>query len=222
MTSQFSVAALLMGYASLAFSGTACPPTNLNKDWSAACFAKTGDGRRVKPNYINNLRLNQYGRTTIMIADPRELVAVDRDGKVVIPGIRHTGDHDYPNAHLGIGRFYSSSKISGGKQASCGYFETRRLRVIVPARFDHCQPFKEKHAFACTDCVSYCSEPDCQDSVLVGGVGTMLRSDGRTRKTFTLPTLDTVCARPDLLRIIKLSSGAAMLQCLTGPGDPFK
>jgi hypothetical protein len=189
-------------------------------DWSADCFETRKNVRQVKAGFIKNLRVNQHGMTTILIAAPRELVAVDRKGKLVIPGIRHTGDFDYPHAHHGIGRFYSSS-APDKKQVHCGYFEAERFRVIVPASYDHCEPFKNGRALACTDCESYCSEPDCQDSVLVGGQGSMIGSDGNTQKIFTLPTLETVCARPDLVRISKLSTGAAMLRCLSGPDNPF-
>jgi hypothetical protein len=221
MTARFFIAVLLMANASRVFSAEPCPPTNLNRDWSVECFEGKSDSRRVKADFLKNLRPNRYGMTTILIAEPRELVAVDRNGKLAIPGIRHTGDFDYPNAHLGIGRFYSSRTDRGRERVRCGYFEAGRFRVIVPARFDHCAPFEGEYGLACTGCVSYCSEPDCQDSILVGGKGTMLGSDGSVRKTFAPPTLDTVCASPDLLRISKLSTGAAMLRCQNGPDDPF-
>jgi hypothetical protein len=222
MTARVFVTSLLATYASLAFSADICPATQMNTEWSAQCFEGKGDARRVKPAFIKNLRLNQYGMTTILITKPRELVAVNSNGKVVIPGIRHTGDFDYPNAHLGIGRFYPDSRTPSGKPAQkCGYFQADRFRVIVPARFDHCQPFKEEQTLACTDCVSYCTETDCQDSVFVGGHGEVLGSDGRTRDTFPLPTLATVCTSPELVRIRELSTGAVMLRCVNGPKDPF-
>jgi hypothetical protein len=222
MTARFFLACLLTAYASLAFSADVCPPTQMNTEWSVQCFEGEGNGRRVKPAFITNIRVNQYGMTIILIAQPRELVAVSRNGKVVIPGIRHTGDFDYPNADLGIGRFDSGSGDPSGKQAQqCGYFQADSFRVIVPARFDHCQPFKEEQALGCTGCVSYCTETDCQNSVFVGGQGEVLGSDGSTRDTFPLPTLGTVCTSPELVRISELSTGAVMLRCRNGPKDAF-
>lgn len=213
MRAQLAIAAVLTAYASAASSAELCPSTDLNMEWSAQCFEGRGDSRQIKQEYIKNLKLNRYGMTTILIAAPRELVAVDRLGKVVIPGIRHAGDFDYPKARFGIGRFYSSDD-AGGQQTRCGYFESGRFRIIVPARFDHCEPFQESQALACTECVSYCSEPDCQNSVLVGGQGTIIGRNGVIQKTFSLPTLDTVCGKPELIRISKLSTGADMLKCL--------
>ena len=221
MTARFFIALLLTLYAPFTFSSEVCPPTNLNVDWSAECFEKKGDFRQVRRDFIKNLRVNQFGMTTILIAEPRELVAVDRRGKVVIPGIRHTGDFDYPNAHLGVGRFYSSSKNRDEKRTQCGYFKAGRFQMLVPARFDHCEAFKDNSALACTNCASYCTEPDCQNSVLVGGQGTIVGRDGRIRKTFALPTLDTVCTSRDRVRVSELSTGAAMLRCVNEPDDPF-
>jgi hypothetical protein len=221
MTAQFFIVLLLASYAPFASATELCPPTNLNVEWSAKCFERKDDSRQVRRDFIKNLRVNRFGVTTILIVEPRELVAVDRSGRVVIPGIRHTGDFDYPNAHLGIGRFYSSKKNRDEKRTHCGYFKAGRFQIIVPARFDHCEAFKDSYALACTNCVSYCTEPDCQNSVLVGGQGTMVGSDGKTRKTFALPTLDTVCTRRDRVRISELGTGAAMLSCLNGPDDPF-
>lgn len=216
------VAVLLAARTSLAFSADICPITTTNREWSAHCFEGEGDTRRVKAQFIKRLRVNHDGMATVLIAEPRELVAVNREGKVVIPGIRHSGDFDYPNAQLGIGRFYANSRNPYGKPVQrCGYFQSNGLQIIVSAQFDHCQPFKEEQALACTGCVSYCTETDCQNSVYVGGQGVVLGSDGKLRSSFPLPTLETVCASPGLLRIEELSSSAVMLKCLDGPKNPF-
>jgi hypothetical protein len=160
--------------------------------------------------------------TTILIGEPRELVAVDRRGKIVIPDIRHTGDFDYPNAHLGIGRFSAVEKDASGNLAEqCGYFQAEQFRVIVPARFDHCQPFRGQQAIACTGCASYCTESDCQNRILVGGQGVVLGSDGSIRRKLALPTVDMVCDRPELARISELSNGAMLLRCLNATENPF-
>lgn len=223
MIARAFVAGLIAVYALIASAADPCPPTKTDAEWSAQCFEEKGKIRRVKPAFINKLSVNQYGMTTILIGEPRELVAVDRRGRIVIPNIRHTGDFDYPNAHLGIGRFsVVKMDASGNPAEQCGYFQAEQFRVIVPARFDHCQPYREQQAIACTRCVSYCTEPDCQNRTLVGGQGVVFGSDGSIRRKFSLPTLDTVCDNPDLARTDELSNGAMLLRCLEAAGNPFK
>jgi hypothetical protein len=216
------VAGLLALHALVVSAADPCPPTKTALEWSTQCFEGEGKSRRVKPGFMNRITTNRYGMTTILIGAPRELVAVDRRGKIVIPDIQHTGDFDFPNAHLGIGRFSVIEKDALGKPAEqCGYFQAERFRIIVPARFDHCQPFREQQAMACNACASYCTEFDCQNRILVGGQGVVLGSDGHIRRTIALPTVETVCDRPELARISELSNGATLLRCENGPGNPF-
>jgi hypothetical protein len=223
MRFRLLLSGLLALSASHALSADVCPPTGMNTEWQAQCFDGSGETRRVKPEFIKNLRPNQNGVVMILIAEPRELVAVNRDGKVIIPGIRHTGDFDYPNAPLGISRFYTRVTDRSGKPAEkCGYFQVERFQVIVPASFDNCQPFKEEQTLACSGCTSYCTETDCQNSVFVGGWGVRLGRDGKTSSASPLPTLETVCTRPELVRLSRLSTGAMVLSCQKGPNDPFK
>ena len=170
-----------------------CPATDKNEDWAASCFDTDKGSRRVKPRYLERLRLDSDGFTTIVIGAPRELVAVNRQGKVVVPGIRHTGDFDYPDAEGGIGRFETPPFTPGSKvKPQCGYFDRRGFRIVVPAAYAQCRPFANGEAIACKACVSLCVEAECQDSVLVDGEGIAFGADGSVLRRFRLPDRKTI------------------------------
>lgn len=192
-----------------------CPRNGTNVEWDAECFEINGDSRQVKPAFIKQLHFNRYGVTTILITEPRELVAVNRQGAVVVPEIRHTGDFDYPSAEKGVGRFYALVRNQNGVlEKKCGYFKDKNFRIIVPAKFDACAPFKEGEAIACNECVSYCTGPDCQDSIMVGGRATILGSDGKIRDTSTLATLENLCDPPASLVRGPMSNGKTWIHCV--------
>ncbi|AVR98058.1 WG repeat-containing protein [Pseudoduganella armeniaca] len=168
--------------------------------------------RHVKPQYLGRLKWNRAGYALVSRADAFDLMAVNRQGKVVVPGIYHTGDFDYPDAERGVGRFATPD----GK---CGYFQARGFQVVVPARYDVCQAFHDGRAIACTGCTRYCEDEDCHIDRLVGGDGVALALDGTVRERFTLPTLDTVCGTPER-RLLTPRSGADLLRC-AGDRNPF-
>lgn len=212
----------LMASASLAFAADPCPPTNKSIEWSAQCFERQGDARRVKPEFVKRIKTNKYGVATILV-DPLELVAVNSKGKVLVAGIRNTGDFDYPRAYKGIGRFYPNGNNHDRKpEQKCGYFESKRFTVVVPAEYDHCKAFHKDEAIACTDCEQYCTDQDCHDTVFIGGQGVALGTDGRVKKTFALPTLETICEKPELLRLSEPGAATRVLQCAPGENNPFK
>lgn len=163
-----------------------CPSTKTGGEWSAQCFKEEAGARTVKPQYLKRIDANRYGMAVIIIAEPREMVAVNRVGAVVVPNIRHTGDFDYPNAAHGVGRF--STRIAGkhkGEVSKCGYFKAEEFRIVVPAQYDECGPFIDGESEACTDCVSHCTDADCHDSVFAGGQGVVLAPDGSVIRTYT-------------------------------------
>jgi len=222
MIRRLALASLLASCILGTSASTLCPPTNTNTAWSAQCFEGQGESRRVKAAQLGNLKADKTGMTTVLIAEPRELVAVDRSGKVLVSGIVHTGDFDYPTARYGIGRFTTVTRDASGKpRTQCGYFRVEDFRILVPASFDQCQPFKDEQALACHGCVAYCTETDCQDRRLVGGTGTLFGTDGKAVRSFELPPLEKVCAAPARARIEKLENGAAMLTCPHDPNNPF-
>jgi len=205
-----------------ALASDQCPPTNTHAEWSVDCFEGNDNLRHVKGQYLDKIRVNSYGATTILIGSPRELLAVDRHGKVILTNIRHTGDFDYPSAYRGIGRFSTSVTDAQGKRIEkCGYFKSPQFRLLVPAEFDQCEAFEKEGAYACKDCVSYCSDADCHIREFIGGRGFLLGSNGAIKREFAAKTLQTYCRRPDLVRLTTAASGVVTIHC-DGPSDnPF-
>jgi hypothetical protein len=226
MIANAVVALLLAFFSSATWASDLCPPTDTEKEWSVKCFEGEDNSRRVKGEYINKINANAYGMTKISILDsrglPREVVAVDRYGQVVISNILHTGDFDYPSAYRGLGRFTALKKdVSGKYVEKCGYFQSPQFRILVPAEFDQCDPFTKDGAYACKDCVSYCSNVDCHVRAFIGGRGFLIGTNGYIKREFIVKTLETYCRRPDLVRLTTTVDGAASIHC-DGPSDnPF-
>ncbi len=160
-----------------------CPPTHKDLEWSAACFEATGTERRVKQQYLRNIRSN---KATIRIDGTFELLAVNRRGKVLVPHIWFAGDFDYPTAPGNVGRY--------GKGA-CGYFDTVTFKILVPAVYDHCTPFHENKGEVCTGCERLCTDDDCHDSVQAGGTGYTVNRKNQVLHTAPLPTREAICTR---------------------------
>lgn len=225
MTAKILIACLCAIVAMPALAADACPPNGRDVEWSAQCFEMKGGIRQIKAAFRNKLNVNRNGMTTIMITRPRELVAVDRRGRVVVPGIYHTGEFDYPNAENGIGRFevvFNDRKKAPRRQ--CGYFKDADFKVVVPARFDACHPFRDGEAKVCKGCASYCNGPDCQHTYMVGGQSITLGTDGKVRRTATLPTLDDLCKPPAKLVTGKDNGGETWVRCdgsfdMPSPGE---
>ncbi|MYN29881.1 hypothetical protein [Duganella levis] len=205
-------AALLVALMPVACSAAAsCPPSSPDEDWSAACFTGQRAVRQLKREYLARLKFDRSGHAVIVIERPRELVALDRRGVVVVPGIYHAGDFDYPHARAGLGRFRSGAK--------CGYFDSSNFQVRIPARFDHCEAFDES-ATVCADCVSYCLDGDCHERVMVGGQGYRLDQRNRVLERFTPPALAQACSGvpPDS---VEHTPGNAVLRCPAALNSPF-
>ena len=216
------LALLLFLRAPAASATDLCPPTSQHQEWSVQCFQDEAGQRTVKPMFRNQLAVNRDGMTTIMIADPRELVAVDRQGRVVISGIEHVGDFDYPNAEAGIGRFFAPVRSATGQIVTkCGYFNADRLRIVIPAQYDYCQPFLQGKASVCINCVPYCSDPDCHDTIMVGGQGSVLAPDGSIRRTYAIRPLEQRCSSPAALHVGRLGGGRQWTECRDAAADPF-
>src|SRR5450830_444276 len=172
---------LLAALAALPLASHAAGPCPAGgEDWATSCFTGHGDARRVKPRYLDRLVWNAHGMATILVSEPRELLAVDRKGRVVVPNIRHTGDFDYPDAEGGIGRFQAAN-------GRCGYFAAGRFAIVIPATYDACKAFQGGEAEACTGCTSQCTDTDCHDTVLVDGSGVTLAPDGAVLRRQVLP-----------------------------------
>jgi len=185
MPSRLVAAFLLCCAAAHGAAADLCPRTDLNAEWSVRCFQTAGAARKVKDRFVNRLR---SAPTTILIAETRELVAVDAHGRVIVPGIVYTGDFDMPNPD-GIERFRSADH-------RCGYFVRRTFDIIVPARFDHCEAFANGRAQACVDCVAPCMDVDCHGRTMVGGHGVELDVAGRIRRRFAIDATHSRQAAP--------------------------
>jgi hypothetical protein len=206
-----------------AMAANACPEKDANAEWAASCFEADKAGRRLKPQYVKHLRFDKGGHATLVITKPRELVAVNRQGKVVVPGIRHTGDFDFPDAEGGIARFETTPTAPGSKaRPQCGYFDSRSFRIVIPAEYAQCQPFAKGEAIACKDCVSVCTEPECQNSILMDGEGVALGPDGSVRRRFKLPDMKTACAEPGSEESKAYTYTGPSLHCILKSYNPFK
>lgn len=195
-----------------------CPPTKKAPDWPEACFVFGNAGQRqVRPQFVKNIQINRHGVALIMIEQPRELVAVNAAGKVVIPGIRHTGDFDYPTAPEDLGRYDApaSDRGDGGKR-QCGYFDVRTYKIVIPAVYDYCSRFEEGTAKVCTNCVEYCTVSECQNSIAVGGQAMLIDTQGKPVRQIRQPTLADVCRSRGTLELGETSTSRPTLKCVRG------
>ena len=210
MRALFLALLLVVGCTYATAAAPKCPSTQANGQWSAECFETAGETRRVRSQYRKNIVPNKFGRAVIVIEEPFEVLAVDRQGFVVVPGIYAGGGLDYPKAEAGIGRFSSGRK--------CGYFRTGSFNVIVPPNYGECQAFQEGTALACKDCMRYCRSGGCADSTLIGGLGFMFDIKGRLQRQFSLPTLEEACGRVGVEEVSKLDGSIPFLKCKPEPG----
>ncbi len=188
-----------------------CPNVD---EWAASCFETAAGKRQLKPEYRSRLALEKSGVALIVIAEPRELVAVNRSGAVIVPGIFHTGDFDYPTAEQGVGRFQATGK--------CGFFNSDTFNVLVAPEFDQCRAFRDGEAIACKDCKRYCTEAECQDYKLVGGRGFAFDAKGKLLRQFALPNLEAACGRAGVAEVREGNGRLPRLKCKEDPKSPFK
>ncbi|WP_426343511.1 hypothetical protein ACN9MU_23170 [Pseudoduganella sp. R-32] len=192
----------------------ACPARDGGEEWSPLCFTVREGVRQLKPQYLRKLAFEKSGKALIVIdgdPGPNEVVALDRRGRVVVPGIYHTGDFDYPYAPLGVGRFRENGK--------CGYFQSSTFKIVVQAEYDHCHPFHvDGIGSACKECEYYCTHPDCYDSALVGGQGFDFDARGKLLETYVQPGLDRICPHG----FEKLDEKSHYLECKDDPDSPFR
>ncbi|HEY0588541.1 MAG TPA: WG repeat-containing protein [Pseudoduganella sp.] len=206
-------AIFLIFVASIAYAASdaeaECPVDKVGSPWSRACFESVGDVLQVKPEYRHRVMPNASGFETILVAEPLELFAVNREGVVVVPGIAHTGDFDYPRAERGVGRFYS-----GGK---CGYFQSKSFKIVVPAIYDACSAFREGKAVVCSECVRYCIGEECKNEQFVGGKGYELALNGKVIEEFVPSTLEDACGPVGVAKATTTYGKVPMLVCNTRP-----
>lgn len=189
-------------------------PSQESGYWAAACFMTEGEVRRIKPQYLKRLKLDKSGFDVIFVEETLERLAVNRKGVVVIPGIRWTGDFDYPDAEGGVGRFAANGK--------CGFFKAPAFKIVIPAAYDFCDPFHDGEAAVCTNCREYCLDEDCHLSTFVGGEGYVFNLKGRLLRRFQPPALEQACGKAGVAEVRNPDHKVPLLECKPDPNDPFK
>lgn len=201
-------------FASSANASNTCPDFD-SREWSSHCFVKTPEGSKVAPSHLKNLVFNDVGIARVVISHPRELVAVDRKGVIVIPDIAHTGDFDYPDARHGLGRFRSVHVNDSGKAVSkCGYFDGASFKIVIPADYDHCEAFGEETAIVCVGCEVYCIELECRNSTFAGGQGFEISPNNVVLRKFLFSPIDSICGALKTARVTKISAASSYLECV--------
>ena len=177
----------------------------------------------MKSERTKKIIANKAGYATIMIGTPHELVAVDRNGAVWIPNIFHTGDFDFPNANKGLGRFQIIADAGKGATISkCGYFDGSNFKITIPATYDQCLAFKQGTAAVCKDCAKICTEPECQNSILVGGRGFVIDNENKILRQFAPPSLDNACGDKQAGKVVQVTGTTSYLQCSPAANSPFE
>jgi hypothetical protein len=208
-------------FATAAFAQKQCP--DADQQWATRCFAGAGAERHIKPGFVRNIRVKKNGYSTISLSDKLEVVAVDRRGRVAVPGIYFSGDFDYPDAENGLGRFEASTKNKFGATVStCGYFNGKNFKIVIPAIYDHCQPFHDGKALVCKDCERYCTEDECQDSVFIGGNNFILNGNNEVMRQYGPVTLARACGGEAFVRVVRENRATPFLNCLPHPDNPFR
>ena len=209
--------------ASLAQAAPMCPTTHAREtsEWSVQCFEKHGEALKVKPRYVRKLRVNRAGVTLIMVSEIFALLAVGRDGTIVVPNIRHLRDFDLPNPD-GIGRFDVITRDAAGEPAyRCGFYDQKTYRIIVAPTYAHCGPFHEGTGAACTDCNNYCRDEDCHDSVFTDGQAFSFDRRGTVVKSWRLGRPDDACDGPGSASVEHRGKHWGTLTCLRKKPGPF-
>lgn len=172
--------------ASAAPARVSCPDDG--DAWADACFESFLGGQRVKPRHLKKITFDRDGHATLMTQSDG-LVAVNRRGRVILTHIAFAGDFDFHDAEAGINRY--AVRGPGGK-TTCGYFQMRGFRVVIPATYDECRAFRDGSAEVCIGCTTDCGDdPDCHVIEFVGGEGLVLDAGNRILERYALPALPT-------------------------------
>lgn len=133
---------------------------------------------------------------------------------VVVPGIFVAGDFDYPRPEGGLVRFRDGAR--------CGYFDPHSFQIRIPARYDQCMSFQHGSTSVCHDCAVYCTEPECQDSMFIGGQALALDGEGRVLRRFTPPPLEQACHGKAPAQVARHGRGRAYLRCAPAGATPAR
>lgn len=183
----FLAAFLYMPTANIANASTKlsdCPKS----EWTEGCFDHKADGRRIKPQYLNRIKFQRNGFAVIYL-ESTELVAVNRKGEVVVPGIV-SGNYDYRDAEGGIAMFSIPGKNSTSdlNEYTCGFFQLSNFKIVVPPVYNRCAGFHNQKAYVCKNCRPDCV--DCYTTAYYGdGEGFVIDRNNNILKRVTLPKI---------------------------------
>lgn len=169
----------------------ACP--GVYDDWSDVCFKAKGSATFVKPRHRKHLSYGRDGHASVMTRSSG-LVAINRQGKVVMTHIAFAGDFDFRDAQAGVSRYAAGTDRN---KLKCGYFQVKTYKVVIPAVYDHCSAFHDGRARVCVGCTIDCGDDDdCHVEEYVGGEGLILNLTGKVLERRALPALPTCPLSP--------------------------
>jgi hypothetical protein len=210
---KFLLLLLILGTCTGAVAKDNCPSKE-TRGWSAACFTTEGKTRRLKPQYLKQLKPDKTGVDLLWNDETHAFDAVNRTGVVVMPGVYVAGDFDYRQAEKGVSRFRSNGK--------CGYFKVTSFKVVIPPIYDVCYAFQEGMAYTCQDCTEYCSEDeDCHFPMMVDGWGFKFDLKGRVLRQFRLPPLEGACGSAGVAESGMRNGVRHWLRCNEDPNQLF-
>lgn len=204
-------AMLYIGHCEALISDELCPYTDIDSHWSSQCFNVKGKNREVKRKYRKNIITGSQGVVTVLISDQLELVAINRSGRVMIPSINFSGDFDYPDSKTELYRFSTRGIKDENRKSKCGYFD-KYFNIKIKAIYDHCQPFRDGYALVCNNCEKYCTETECQNSILVGGMSYTFDKNGKPVESFKSIELEKYCTNSSAYEVM-IRGGNKFLKC---------
>lgn len=188
----FALTMFLAVFARAMASDAPCPPTKERREWSAACFEEAHGIRKIKQQHLQSVEFDNKGYAAIVITVPPELVAVNRQGKVVrVNEARLSGFSFEPgDGYSGIARFgYVVPDAKIRHQFKCGYYQLRPFRILAPPRYDYCDGFNEGTALVCFGCINHCEDGDCHVPHLINGEALVINEKNEVIRKIELPSL---------------------------------
>lgn len=183
---------LLIASFVMSAQATAAKPACAEPEWDATCFRDSPTGKSLKPQFLKRVKFQRNGHAVLSVG-PFRSVAINRKGKVVIPGIV-SGDFDYTDAENGVAAFYTDE--IPGRASQCGFFQISNFQVVIPPQYHICSRFVQGYAHVCRNCALDCG--DCHNYEFYGEEGFIINNKNeivRHLPLSKLPRCSTVKAR---------------------------
>ena len=156
--------------------------------WTEDCFYNKTSVRTIKPRYLKRVKFQRNG-FAVLLLEPRETVAVNRKGAVVVPGIVN-GNYHFRQVEGGISMFAIPAKQSTGELNSynCGYFQRSNFKIVIPPIYNGCAEFQLQKAAVCKNCRYDCV--DCNEVSYYGdGEVFIINTKNQILRRMALPRL---------------------------------